>query len=60
MLFVVPLPMQEKYLNTILKNVLNDKYYYRNNCVKFVEDNFSSNLISKKYIELYKKTINDI
>tara|TARA_Y100000816_G_C26106914_1_gene588565 strand:+ start:381 stop:1625 length:1245 start_codon:yes stop_codon:yes gene_type:complete len=47
-------------LNTILKNVLNDKYYYRNNCVKFVEDNFSSNLISKKYIELYKKTINDI
>ena len=47
-------------LNWIIKNLLKDKYYFQYNCVKFVNDNFSSNLISKKYVDLYNKTLNDI
>ncbi len=47
-------------INWIINNISKDKYYFQNNCVKFVENNFSSDLISKKYVDLYNKTLNDI
>jgi len=45
-------------LNWIINELSkNEKYFYRS-CIKFVENNFSSNLISKKYIDLYKSILN--
>ena len=36
----------------------NEKYFY-NNCLKFVENEFSPNIVSKKYIDFYEDILNE-
>ena len=46
-------------LNWIMDMLDKDKEFFNKKCTQFVEKNFSSNIVSKKYIELYKKILNE-
>ena len=48
-----------KSLNIILSNLINKKLILKDSkaCSKFVLDNFSENIITTKYIEIYKKIL---
>ncbi len=45
-------------INWLLNQLKNNKEYFKDKCLNFVENNFSSNLVSKKYINLYKGVLN--
>lgn len=47
-------------LKWILDNISTNKSYFSSNCVKFTNNNFSNEIISNKYINLYKKVLNEI
>ena len=45
-------------LNWIINKLNKNEKYFHKRCLQFVENNFSPNLISKKYIDLYKSIVN--
>ena len=46
-------------LNWILEKIGKDRNYFKAHCINFVKDNFSSEIITKKYIDIYKNVLNN-
>lgn len=47
----------EEGIRWALNEQTKDQNFFSDNCIKFVTDNFSSQLIAKKYIDIYKTTL---
>ncbi len=45
-------------LNWIIKQIKINKYFFKQECQSFAKNNFSSEIIVKKYIDIYNKILN--
>ena len=45
-------------LNYVLKKIESDKAFFKEHCQNFVKNNFSSEIVAKKYIDTYKRILN--
>ncbi|WP_440926997.1 glycosyltransferase [Candidatus Pelagibacter sp.] len=45
-------------LNWIIEQIKINKYFFKQECQSFAKNNFSSEIIAKKYIDIYKKILN--
>ncbi len=44
-------------LNWIIEQIKSDKDFFRNKCQNFARNNFSSEIIAERYVEIYKKVL---
>lgn len=46
-------------LNWIIRKIESNNVYFELPCINFVKDNFSSEIVSKKYLEVYKRVLDN-
>jgi glycosyltransferase involved in cell wall biosynthesis len=46
-------------LNWIIEKIEKNKDYFKIPCISFVKDNFSPEIVSKKYLDVYERVLNE-